>query len=62
MLSPPWTNSVPPILTMAGLRVAHWPSSPDGLQASRCSTQPSGVAAIHAWRICAGVSLGSLAR
>ena len=56
-LIPPWTNKVSPILTMAGLRVAHWPSSPDGLHASLCSTQPSGCSAIQAARTCSGVIL-----
>ena len=33
-LSPPCTNKVPSILTIAGLRAAHRPSSPEGLHAS----------------------------
>ena len=60
-LRPPWTKIVPSIFTTAGLCVAHLPSSPVCCHASLCSTQPSGVAAIHCWRIASTGILGSLA-
>src|SRR5438067_1720552 len=56
-LIPPCTNKVPPIFTTAGLRVAHLPSSPEGFQASLCSTQPSGCSANQAARTCSAVAV-----